>query len=969
MRARRLGAILCASVMFAAWGTARAVDHWRYRSSIERAKTRIAAGSPAEAKRLLSHAAPLWPGQGEAEFLLGACEQALGRPAAAEAAWSRVPASSPFAGHAAMLRARLLLKRDRFAQAEELLRTAMQASGRHAIEARETLVHLFNLEGRFGEVRKLVEDAWDTYPDRLGLIRQLATLDSINPEPIETIRPALEAAARNSPDDDRIWLGQANLAIRTGDYARASRLLEDCLGRRPYDPAVWKSRLDLAMAAGDLAGARAAFERLLPDRIAAPEALAVAVWFAAQSGEHERERQALEKLLEHAPGRIQAVERLAELELLAGRSGRAAQLRGRKAELDRARTHYEILVTKPSAEAIRFAAQAARLAEQMGRWFESRSLWSVVLERTPGDREAIEAISRLRDAGGASAGSRPAALMAEIGPVPVRRVSPIKRHSPPPAFDDEAEASGLRFTFKNGATPERQIPETMSGGVGLLDYDGDGWLDVYLVQGGVFPPPSGAVMNGDRLFRNRGNGIFEDATSAAGIGGFPGGYGHGVTVGDYDNDGRPDLFITRWRSYALYHNEGGGTFRDATERAGLGGERDWPTSAAFADLDGDGDLDLYVCHYLRWDAEHPQICWDAEKKRNSYCAPQKFHHLPDHLFRNDGGRFVDVTDQAGINDWHGQGLGVVACDFDDDGRVDLFVANDQSPNYLFRNLGDMRFEEVAESSGLAGNRQGGFQASMGVACGDLDGDGWPDLGVTTFYNESTTFYHNLGGGVFVDHTGAIGLAVPTRYRLGFGTAFLDVDDDGHLDVAIANGHVDDFRPEVPYAMPAQLLLGSEGGRLTDVSERAGHPWQLARVGRGLATGDLDNDGRIDLLLLAQDGPLAYFHNRSKAGHFLTIRLEGTASNRDAIGARVTVTSGGRRRAAWRFGGGSYQSSSDPRLHIGLGDASRVEMLEVAWPSGKVDRFGPVAADRGYLVREGRAEPASLSGFVPSPAGR
>ena len=294
------------------------------------------------------------------------------------------------------------------------------------------------------------------------------------------------------------------------------------------------------------------------------------------------------------------------------------------------------------------------------------------------------------------------------------------------------------------------------------------------------------------------------------------------------------MFITRWRAYALYRNLGDGSFQDVTAAAGLGGDRDWPTSAAFADLDGDGDLDLYVCHYLQWDAEHPQLCWDEEKQRRSYCAPQKFRHLPDHLFRNDGGRFVDVTERAGIKDWHGQGLGVVAIDLDDDGRLDLFVANDQSPNYLFHNLGNMKFEEVGESSGLAGNANGGFQAGMGVACGDLDGDGRADLGVTNFYNESMTFYHNLGGGLFADHTAEIGLAVPTRYRLGFGTSFVDVNNDGYLDVAIANGHIDDFRPEIPYAMPAQLLVGSEGGKLTDVSNRAGSPWQVPRVGRGLA---------------------------------------------------------------------------------------------------------------------------------------
>jgi hypothetical protein len=277
----------------------------------------------------------------------------------------------------------------------------------------------------------------------------------------------------------------------------------------------------------------------------------------------------------------------------------------------------------------------------------------------------------------------------------------------------------------------------------------------------------------------------------------------------------------------------------------------------------------------------------------------------------------------------------------------------------------MKFEEAAAPSGLAGNANGGFTAGMGVACGDLDGDGRLDLGVTNFYNESMTFYHNLGSGIFVDHTKEIGLAVPTRYRLGFGTAFIDADNDGHQDVAIANGHVDDFRPEIPYAMPTQLLVGGEGGKLIDMSDRAGAPWQVPRVARGLAAGDLDNDGRIDLLVVAQDRPLAYFHNSTAAGHFVTLHLKGTASNRDAVGARVIVAAGGRRQVAWRFGGGSYQSASDPRLHIGLGDASQIETLEVAWPSGRVDRFGPLAVDAGYEIREG-SQPAPLAGFRQRP---
>jgi enediyne biosynthesis protein E4 len=961
MRRSRLIILLGVIALVAAWGMARGVDSWRYRASLKQAKARLDSGSTYEARRLLAESAARWPAEGEVTFLLGACEQALGRPDAAEAAWSRVPADSPFAGHAAMLRVRLLLKRDRFAAAEELLPTALRASGQHAIEAREMLVVLFKLEGRFGEVRSLVQEGWDSYPDRIGLLRQLANLDSINPVPIEKIWPALERAAEVSPDDDRIWLGRANVAIRTGEFAKAKDWLDDCLQQRPRDAAVWKSRLDLALATGDVTGAREALGNLPPDSVSPEEVLTVRAWFAARSGDQKREREALERLLEHAPGQAQAVERLAELELLAGRPERAARLRERKTELDRAKIHYEMLVTKPSAEAVHHSVEMARLAEVLGRTFEARSLWSVTVERSPSNQEARDALTRLQQARATYANLTLAGLLAELGPVPAQGTQSLGRYSAEPTFTDDAAVSGLRFSFDNGATPARQIPETMSGGVGLLDCDGDGWLDVYLVQGGRFPPDPKPDRSGDRLFHNRGDGTFEDATAASGIANLVQGYGHGVAVGDYDNDGHPDLFITRWRAYALYRNQGDGTFRDLTKEAGLGGDRDWPTSAAFADLDGDGDLDLYVCHYLQWDAEHPQICFDEEKKKNSYCAPQRFHHLPDHLFRNDGGRFVDVTNQAGINDWHGQGLGVVATDLDADGRVDLFVANDQSLNFFFRGLGGLKFEEIAEISGLSCNANGGLQAGMGVACGDLDGDGRPDLGVTNFYNESMTFFHNLGGGIFTDHTGEVGLAVPTRYRLGFGTAFVDVNNDGHLDIAIANGHVDDFRPEIPYAMAAQLLIGSEGGKLTDASDRAGPPWQVLRVARGLAAGDLDNDGRLDLLVGAQDVPLAYFHNRTARGHSLTLRLEGTTSNRDAVGARVTVLAGKRRQVRWRFGGGSYQSACDSRLHFGLGDATVIDIIEVTWPSGRLDRFGPLAADTGYLIREGSG-PTPLAGF-------
>ncbi|HZW33381.1 MAG TPA: CRTAC1 family protein, partial [Isosphaeraceae bacterium] len=556
--------------------------------------------------------------------------------------------------------------------------------------------------------------------------------------------------------------------------------------------------------------------------------------------------------------------------------------------------------------------------------------------------------------------------------------APRPADSPPRAriaFHDDAVSAGLDFTYHNGESPQHALPETVGGGVAVLDYDGDGWLDVYLVQGGAFPSRSRAqapssLDGGDRLFRNRRDGTFEDVTVPSGVARIGRGYAFGVAAGDTDGDGRPDLLVTRFGSYTLLHNQGDGTFTDATERAGLGGARDWPTSAAFADLDGDGDLDLYVCHYLSWDPDHPALCHHPEAPdRYMACLPLTLPSRPDHLFRNDHGRFVDVTAAAGIVDPDGRGLGVLAADLDDDGRIDLFVANDMTANYLFRNLGNFQFEEIAHAAGVACNAEGGYQAGMGIACGDLDGSGRPGLAVTNFFGESTTFYRNLGHGCFADATAAVGLKAPSRFLLGFGIAFLDADNDGNLDLATANGHIHDLRPQTPYAMPAQLLAGDRAGagRLTDISAQSGAVWSVPRIGRGLAAADLDNDGRMDLLLVAQNAPMAYIHNRTEpAGHFAMFRLEGTTSNRDAIGARVSVAAGGHRRTAWRFGGGSYASAGDPRLHFGLGPAQRMDEVEVRWPSGRVDRFRDLPADAGHLIREGEPSPLPLAGFAPEP---
>ena len=370
--------------------------------------------------------------------------------------------------------------------------------------------------------------------------------------------------------------------------------------------------------------------------------------------------------------------------------------------------------------------------------------------------------------------------------------------------------------------------------------------------------------------------------------------------------------------------------KTSTARAGLGGDRDWPTSAAFADLDRDGDLDLYVCHYLKYDETNPRRCSHPDSPAKHECNPLDFDALPDHVFRNDAGRFVDVTEAAGLFESTGRGLGVVAADFDGDDLIDLYVANDMSANYLYRNKGGFKFEEVGVVAGAAASADGGYKAGMGVACGDLDGDGKIDLAVTNYYGESTTFYHNLGGGMFADHSDAIGLSAPTRLLLGFGIAFVDLDNDGRLDVLSANGHVHRPPPAVPVddAAPGALHEPERAALSTSRPARR-RLFQPLHLGRGLAAGDLDNDGRVDALAVCQNEPVVYLHNqtsRESTGHFLVLRLEGTKSNRDAVGATVTVQCGKRRWVAVRYGGGSYQSANDPRLHFGLGPAAKVDRV-------------------------------------------
>ena len=464
-------------------------------------------------------------------------------------------------------------------------------------------------------------------------------------------------------------------------------------------------------------------------------------WLAAAKGDRKAEKTAITELVTLAPGDFSSFERLADLAAQDGDMARVAELRRRKAAREAARERYRALVNMPDLASQ--AAEMARAAEAIGRRFDARAWWRLATYRDRSlEAEAAAALARLTENEPASV-SRAGTLADLLGLVPPgeQGKTTALAASKIPTFRDDAERSGLVLTFDNGLSNLKQLPETMSGGIGVLDFDGDGWLDVYAVQGGPFPPRTDSPTFGDRLFRNRGDGRFKEVTATSGLGKLPGGYGFGVAVGDYDNDGRPDLFVTRWRSYALYHNLGQGRFEDCTASAGLGGDRDWPTSAAWADLDDDGDLDLYVCHYLKWDTTAPTTCVGPDGKTLTYCDPRYFPALPDHVFRNDRGHFVDVTDQAGVIDQGGRGLGVIATDLDGDGTTDLLVTNDTTANYVFRNQGGFRFVENGMEFGLATSASGNYLAGMGIACGDFDSDGRIDL-LTVVENDPVVFFHN-----------------------------------------------------------------------------------------------------------------------------------------------------------------------------------------------------------------------------------
>jgi hypothetical protein len=522
-------------------------------------------------------------------------------------------------------------------------------------------------------------------------------------------------------------------------------------------------------------------------------------------------------------------------------------------------------------------------------------------------------------------------------------------------LSDVTTAAGIQFQHNSGAYGGKFLPETLGSGCAFLDYDRDGWQDILLINGMDWPGHK-RQRSTLRLYHNNRNGTFTDVTHSAGLDVEM--YGMGVAVGDYDNDGFPDIFITCVGQSRLFRNTGKGTFVDATRASGLFGRQGFSTSALWFDYDRDGLLDLFVCNYVHWSPEHDVFC-SLDGTHKSYCTPEAYRGDTCWLFHNRGnGTFEDVTATSGIFDSSSKSLGVAMLDYDQDGWSDLLVANDTQPNKLYRNQRNGKFKDVAVEAGLAFSTEGKARAGMGVDVGDFDNSGKPGIAITNFDNEMIGLYRANAPGVFDDVSIPSGIGAASRNTLGFGCMFLDVDLDGALDLAVANGHIDEtvrnIRGNVGYAQAPQLFLNQGNGTFRDVAGEAGGGFEKSKVGRGLAYGDFDRDGDLDILMTTNNGPAYLFQNDQTAGNrSIRFQLQGTKSNRDAIGAHVRIFAGG--QSQWRLvrGGSSYLSQSEMPVTFGLGKRDKVDKVVIDWPSGRTEEYKDLRAGNSYKCMESK----------------
>ncbi|HEX3601916.1 MAG TPA: CRTAC1 family protein [Lacipirellulaceae bacterium] len=532
-------------------------------------------------------------------------------------------------------------------------------------------------------------------------------------------------------------------------------------------------------------------------------------------------------------------------------------------------------------------------------------------------------------------------------------------------FRDVTQQSGIHFTHNNGAFGKKFLPETLGPGVAFIDYDNDGWPDIFLVNGMDWPGHAQKHTT-PKLYHNNHDGTFTDVTHKAGLDVEM--YGMGVAVGDYDNDGFDDLFVTTLGQSRLFHNNGNGTFSDVTQKAGLSGPRELSTSAAWVDYDKDGRLDLVVGNYVQWSQESDLYC-TLDGKNKSYCTPESYKGTAARLWHNRGdGTFEDVTHKGGLGEPTSKTMGVAILDYDNDGWPDILFSNDTQPNKLYRNNGNSTFSEKGVIAGVAFSEDGVARAGMGVDSADYDHSGYPSLMITNFSNQMLSLYHNEGKGLFVDEAPQSAIGRATLLTLGFGCFFFDYDLDGWPDIFIANGHIDPeiqkVQANVKYAMPPHLFRNLGKGKFEEVTTAMGSAFIAPRVGRGAAYADINNDGRLDLLLSTNGGAVYLFRNEAQTGtaanRSLRLKFVGTKSNKDGIGAVVRLTSGGDTQTQMLRSGSSYLSSSELVLSFGLGQRDKAESIEIRWPSGQVDHLSSVAAGQTVTITEGKNQTSARS---------
>jgi enediyne biosynthesis protein E4 len=563
----------------------------------------------------------------------------------------------------------------------------------------------------------------------------------------------------------------------------------------------------------------------------------------------------------------------------------------------------------------------------------------------------------------------------ESSPSPAASVTPTPPLTPV-EFTDVTQEAGIRFRHNNGAYGKKYLPETTGSGCAFLDYDNDGWQDILLVNSMDFedaPKKRRSVM---ALYHNDQNGKFSDVTSAAGLAKPM--YGMGVAAADYDNDGWVDIYVTALGQSRLFRNGGNGKFTDVTAKAGLTGAPAFSTSAAWLDFDKDGFLDLFVCNYVDWSIEKDLHC-TLDGTNKSYCTPESYKGQSSRLYRNTGGKFEDISERAGIQDPTSKSLGIVVLDYDRDGWPDIFVANDTEPNKLYHNNGKGSFTETAVAAGIAFSEEGKARAGMGVDTADYDRSGYPSLAIGNFSNEMLGLYHNEGkaGGLFIDEAPSSTVGQSTLLSLTFGLFFFDYDLDGWPDLFLSNGHVADdinkVQPKITYAQSPKLFRNAGKKQFTEVSRKAGKPFQRPIVGRGTAYGDYDNDGDSDILISTNGGPAYLLRNEGgNQNRFVRFRTEGTKANRNGIGAKITLfLPDGVRLWNTVRSGSSYCSQNEMLVTFGLGQLGKIPRVEVEWPTGKTDTLTDIESNKAYLVKEGLgimdSKPLPLPLAAPSPS--